>query len=98
MGRDRRDALMWAVAWWFARRYLRRRASTTVAGLTAGAGATARSGRVRAVAGAVALVAVAAGAFVVWRRLTGRPEALEPVASSDGSAPATDAPVPTAAA
>ena len=30
---------MWAIAWWLARRYLRRRASNTVAGLTAGAGA-----------------------------------------------------------
>jgi disulfide bond formation protein DsbB len=89
---------MWAIAWWFARRYLRRRAATTVAGLTAGAGATARSGRVRAIAGAVALVAIAAGAFVAWRRLMGQPAPPEAVASSDGAAPATDAPVPTAAA
>jgi len=89
---------MWAIAWWLARRYLRRRASNTVAGLTAGAGARARSGRFRAVAGAVALVAVAAGAFVAWRRFMGQPALPEPVASSDGSAPATDAPVPTATA
>jgi hypothetical protein len=98
MGRDRRDALMWAIAWWFARRYPRRRASTTVASLTAGAGTTARSGRVRAVAGAVALVAIVAGAFLLWRRFTGQPALPEPDVSSDGSAPATDAPVPTAAA
>ena len=88
---------MWAVVWYFGRRYLRRRAATTVAGLTAGAGATARSGRVRAVAGAVALVAVAAGAFLVWRRLMGQPALQEAAVSSDGSTP-TDAPVPSAAA
>ena len=59
-------------------------------------GATARSGRLRGVLAAIALVGVLAGAFVAWRRLggsswttTGR--------HWTGSAPSTDAPVPTAA-
>jgi hypothetical protein len=89
---------MWAIAWWFARRYLRRRASTTVASLAAGAGTTARSGRVRAVAGGVAFVALVAGAFLVWRRFTGQPALPEPDVSPDGSTPTADAPVSTAAA
>jgi len=96
---DRRSALMWAIAWWFARRWMRRRAAMAVAGLAAGAGATAKRGRVRAVFGAVALVGVLAAAVVVWRRLAGQPqEPRQPPASSDGSVPVTDAPAPTAAA
>jgi len=68
---NRRTALMWAIGWWFFRRMLRRRAAMAVAGVTAGAGATARRGGWRAVFGAFALVAVLAGAFVAWRRLSG---------------------------
>ena len=92
---DRRTALMWTVAWWFARRWLRRRATMAVAGIAGGA--TARSGRLRGVLAAIALVGVLAGAFVVWRRLAGS-SSDDDWASLDGSAPSTDAPVPTAAA
>ena len=92
---DRRTAMMWAVAWWFARRWLRRRATMAVAGIAGGA--TARRGRLRAVLAALALVGVLAGAFVVWRRLAGGSSDDE-WASLDGAPPSTDAPVPTAAA
>jgi hypothetical protein len=34
--RDRKSALMWAVAWWFGRRWLKRRAAMAVAALAAG--------------------------------------------------------------
>ena len=86
---------MWAIAWWIARRYIRRRATLAVSGLAAGA--TARRSRLRVVLAAIGLVGVIAGAFVVWRRLAG-PSADDEWASLDGSAPITDAPVPTAAA
>ena len=85
---------MWAIAWWIARRYIRRRATMAVTGLAAGA--TARSGRLRGVLGAVVLVAALAGAFIAWRRLAGPSK--DDWASLDGSPPSTDAPVPTAAA
>jgi hypothetical protein len=66
-----------------------------VAGIAGGA--TARRGRLRAVLAAIALVGVLAGGFIVWRRLAGR-SSDDDRASLDGSAPITDAPVPTAAA
>ena len=68
---DRKSALMWAIGWWFVRRWLRRRATVAVSGVAAGATATARRGGVRAVLGGLALVAVLAAAFVAWRRLSG---------------------------
>ena len=68
---DRKNALMWALGWWLFRRWLRRRATLAVAGVAAGAGATARRGGLRAALGAFALVAVLAGGFVAWRRLAG---------------------------
>jgi len=86
---------MWAVAWWFARRYLRRRATMAVAGLAASA--TPKRSRFWGVLAALALVGVLAGAFVVWRRLAGGSSDDE-WASLDGAPPSTDAPVPTAAA
>ena len=90
---DRGRALMWAFAWWVARRYLRRRASMAVAGFAAGA--TAQRSRLRAVLAAVALVGVIAGAFVVWRRLAA---SSNDTVSLDAPSPSTDAPVPSAAA
>ncbi len=95
---DRTRALMWALAWWVARRYIRRRAATAVAGFAAGAGATASRGRVRAVFAAITLVGALAAAFVVWRRLVAQPQELAPPPSTGGVSPSTDAPVPTAAA
>ena len=70
---DRKTALMWAIGWWFFRRWLRRRAALAVSGVATGAGATARRGGLRAVLGAFALVAVLAAGFVAWRRLSGGP-------------------------
>ncbi len=66
---DRKNALMWAVGWWFTRRYLRRRAARTMSGVAAKA--PARPGGLRAVAGALALAGVLAGAFIAWRRFAG---------------------------
>ena len=71
--RDRKSALLWAVAWWFGRRWLRRRAALAVAGVATGAAANRR--KLRGVLGAFALVAVLAAAFVAWRRLAGGGEA-----------------------
>ena len=67
--RDRKTALMWAVAWWFARRYMRRRATLAMANVSGGVAARRRP--IAAVAGALGLVAVLATAFVVWRKLSG---------------------------
>ncbi len=76
--RDRKTALMWAVAWWFARRYMRRRAALAVANVSGGVASRRRP--IAAVAGALGLVAVLATAFVVWRKLSGgsAEEALPP--------------------
>ncbi len=64
---------MWAVAWWFARRYMRRRATLAVANVSGGVAARRRP--IAAVAGALGLVAVLATAFVVWRKLSAGPRA-----------------------
>jgi hypothetical protein len=92
--RDRKSALFWAVAWWFGRRWLRRRAALAVAGVASGA--AARRGKLRAVAGALLLVGALVTGFVVWRRLAGggEPEWVtsEPVAPPVPTAPDT---VPT---
>ena len=76
--RDRRTAIFWAVAWWFARRWMRRRAALAVANVSGGVASRRRP--IAAVAGALGLVAVLATAFVVWRRLSGgsAEEALPP--------------------
>jgi len=67
---DRRTALFGALAWWFARRWIRRRAERAVAGLAMGA--AARRGRIRgALAGSAGVLGPAA-AFLVWRRLFAR--------------------------
>jgi hypothetical protein len=90
--RDRKTALLWAVAWYFGRRWLRRRAALAVAGVAAGA--SARRGRIRAVLAALALVGALAAAFVVWRRLGGAPE--DEWVSSDGSPPLEETPAAAA--
>ena len=66
---DRRTALMWAIGWWFTRRYLRRRAMRAVSGV--GVQASARRKSLRTVAGALVLVGALAGALVAWRRFAG---------------------------
>jgi predicted secreted protein len=66
---DRKAALMWAVGWWFTRRYLRRRAAHAVSGVAAKA--PSRPSGLRAVVGALTLVGVLAGAFIAWRRFAG---------------------------
>ncbi len=89
---DRRNALYWAIGWWFARRYMRRRAAAALAGVAAGA--SARRNRIGAVLGALALVGVIAGAFVVWRKLAAQPKEPEPWLSSDGAPPIPVPPAP----
>jgi hypothetical protein len=68
---SRKNALMWALAWWFVRREMRRRAALAVAGVTTGVAARRRS--FGAILGVVLLVGLLAGAFVAWRRLTAAP-------------------------
>ena len=87
--RDRKTALLWAVAWYFGRRWLRRRAALALAGVAAGA--SARRSRIRNVLAALALVGALAGALVVWRRLAGGPQ--EELVSADGPVPQAEAPV-----
>ena len=90
--RDRRSTLLWALAWWFARRWVRRRAELAVAGVATGA--AARRGKLGAVAAALAVVGALAAAFVVWRRLFARADEEVPAApppSSPPAAPATEA-------
>lgn len=70
--RDRRNALLGALVWWFARRWVRKRAARA-AGHLPGV-AAGRPGRLKGVVGAFALVGALAGAFVLWRRLGGAPE------------------------
>ena len=92
---DRRNALYWAIGWWFARRYMRRRASAALAGVTAGA--SARRNRMGGVLAAVALVGAIAGAFVIWRKLAARPAEPEQLPSTDGGRPSpVAAPAPAA--
>ena len=86
--RDRKTALLGAVAWWVGVRWVKRRTALAVAGVAAGA--SARKGRIKAVLGALALVGALAGAFVVWRRLAGAPE--DEWVSSDDSATLVDTP------
>src|SRR5262245_8275416 len=93
--RDRRNALYWAIGWWFARRYMRRRATAAFAGVSAGA--SAQKNRIAGVLGAIALVGLIAGAFVVGRKLAARPQEPAPLLSSDGTRP-TPAPPPPAPA
>ena len=81
--RDRRNALLGALVWWFARRWLRKRAATAAGRLPGvAAGRPRRLGRVF---GALALVGALAGGFVFWRRLGREPE--PEVGSSPEAAP-----------
>jgi hypothetical protein len=75
--RDRKTAVMWAMAWWFARRWARRRATVAAAGIASAA--ASRRSRLRGLLAALALVGVLAGGFLVWRRLArgGEEELLE---------------------
>jgi hypothetical protein len=87
---DKRTALFWTIAWWFARRYLRRRAALAVAGVSTAA--AARRNRLLGVVGALAIVGALVGAFVAWRALFARADASSE--SSDASAVDDDGVVP----
>lgn len=65
--REQRNALVWALVWWFARRWLRRRAASV-----AGRAATTGRGRVAGTLGALALAAALVGGLVAWRKLAAR--------------------------
>ena len=69
-GDDRRNALMWAIAWWFARRWMRRARDSRPWQLSRPASPRA-AGRSRGARRRSSLVGVLAGAFVVWRKLRG---------------------------
>jgi hypothetical protein len=70
---NRKTALMWTIAWWFARRYVRRRAADAVTGVAAAA--AARRGRLLSAFGALALVGLLVAAFVAWRKLFAQADA-----------------------
>ncbi len=84
---DRRTALLGAFAWWFARRWMKRRAALAVAGIATGA--AAQRGRMRAVGGALAVVAALAAAFLVWRKLFARADEAPTTVSGGRPAPST---------
>ena len=90
---NRKNALMWALGWWFMRSWLRRRATRAVAGIASGAAARRRP--LGAILGAVVLVGLLAGAFVAWRRLTAAPP--EPPAPVLPYEPPAPPPEPAAA-
>ncbi len=81
---------MWALGWWLFRRHMRRRASETLAGISAVATPKRRFGAL----GGLLIVGLAVGAFVAWRRLAGdggwEEPPFEPV-------PAPQPPMPVAA-
>jgi hypothetical protein len=80
---DRKTALMWTIAWWFARRYVRRRAADAVTGVATAA--AARRGRLLSAFGALALVGLLVAAFLAWRKLFARADAENTLA--DGATP-----------
>ncbi len=73
--RDKRNALVWALGWWFLRRKVKRR----VASVRSGASDRRRGGLL----GLLVVAGIAAGAFVAWRRLSGED-------AESGSAPGSD--------
>lgn len=96
---------MWAIAWWFARRWMKRRAALAVAGVSGGVAAT--RGRVGAVLGSLALVGVVAAGLLFWRKRSGKADAVERPSPDDVrrpepsplpvKPPADPPPTPTAA-
>lgn len=95
--RRRRNAILGGVAWWFASRWVRKRAARTVAAVP-GVGDTGgkRRGPVRAIGGALTLVGVLAAGFLLWRKLLGKPKGVETPPSPSPLRPAP-APVETPA-
>jgi hypothetical protein len=65
--RNQRNALVYLLVSWLARRWLKKR-TATVTGI---AGNAAGRGRVRGAIGAIAALGVIAGAFLAWRKLAG---------------------------
>jgi hypothetical protein len=88
---DRRTALFGAFAWWFARRWMRRRTRMAVASLATGV--AAQRSRLRAVIAAFVLVAALAAAFIAWRKLFAQAdEASDTELSAAPDAPSVPAP------
>ena len=101
--RKQRNALIGALAWWFARRWLQRRATLAVPGTTGSSG----RGRIGAVLGSVVLVGAVVAGFLFWRKRSGKsdladgpsPAPARPAETSPApTQPPRDAPPPPAAA
>ena len=70
--RRRRNAIIGALVWWFGTRYAKKRATRALSAVPGigGSDATASRGKL-GVGGVLALVGVAVGALVAWRKLRG---------------------------
>ena len=73
--RRRRNAIIGALVWWFGTRYAKKRATRALSAVPGlgGSDATASRRRLR-VGGILALVGVAVGALLAWRKLRGSGE------------------------
>ena len=88
--RQRRNALIGALVWFFGTRYVKKRATRALSSVPGVGGASgAGRGRLGAVGGALALVGVLVGALFAWRKLRGPGEPNYP---SDARARPEEAP------
>lgn len=73
--RRRRNAIIGALVWWFGTRYAKKRATRALSAVPGIGGSDATGGRRKlGLAGVLALVGVAVGALVAWRKLRGSGE------------------------
>ncbi len=84
--RQRRNAIIGALVWWFGTRWLRKRAARAVSALPGVEGGG--RGRSRAVLGALAGLGVLVGGLVAWRKLRGPREPNYPSAARAEDPPA----------
>ena len=92
--RQRRNALIGALVWWFGTRYAKKRAARALSAVpgVGGSSGTATRGRLAGVGGALALAGAAVAGLVAWRKLrrpgeTGEPAAADAAGDADPSRP-----------
>ncbi len=69
--RQRRNAFIGALVWWFGTRWVRRRAARAVSSVPGVGSGGGDHGRLRNVAGGLALVAAFVTGLIAWRKLRG---------------------------